>query len=111
LAGCASSGDPSSGDRRGAANKPAATQPAATGQRTAGEVSDDGVMTAKVKAKLVDDPATKAYQIDVETFKGTVQLNGVVDSAEARARATELAKEVGGVKDVKNSLQVRKSDG
>jgi osmotically-inducible protein OsmY len=54
---------------------------------------------------------TKAYQIDVETFKGTVQLSGFVDSAEARSRATQLASAVGGVKDVKNSLQVRKPEG
>jgi osmotically-inducible protein OsmY len=44
----------------------------------------------------------------VETFKGTVQLSGSVDSAEARSRATQLARDVGGVKDVKNSLQVHK---
>lgn len=83
----------------------------AAAQQTAGEVVDDSVVTAKVKAKLVDDPVTKAYQINVETFKGTVQLSGFVDSAEARSRATQLAKDVGGVKDVKNSLQVRNSDG
>jgi osmotically-inducible protein OsmY len=80
-------------------------------RQTAGEVVDDSVVTAKVKARLVDDPVTKAYQINVETFKGTVQLSGFVDSAEARSRAAQLAKDVGGVKDVKNSLQVRNSDG
>ncbi|HKR34852.1 MAG TPA: BON domain-containing protein [Steroidobacteraceae bacterium] len=68
-------------------------------------------MTAKVKAKLVDDPVTKAYEINVETFKGTVQLSGSVDSDEARSRATQLARDVGGVKDVQNSLQVRKPEG
>ena len=88
-----------------------ARQPAAAGQQTAGEAVDDAVVTAKVKARLVDDEVTKAYQINVETFKGTVQLSGSVDSEEARSRATELAKNVGGVKDVKNSLQVRDSDG
>jgi osmotically-inducible protein OsmY len=103
IAGCVSTDGPQS---------PAASrQPSAAGQQTAGEIVDDGVVTAKVKARLVDDPVTKAYQINVETFKGTVQLSGFVDSAEARSRATQLAKEVGGVKDVKNSLQVRESDG
>ena len=82
-----------------------------TEQQTAGEAVDDAVVTAKVKAKLVDDEVTKAYQIEVETFQGSVQLSGSVDSEEARSRAAELAKDVGGVKDVKNSLQVRKSDG
>jgi len=80
-------------------------------QQSAGQAVDDGVVTAKVKAALVADPVTKAHQINVETFKGTVQLSGFVDSAEAATRATSLAKDVGGVKDVKNSLQVRKSEG
>lgn len=83
----------------------------AANHETAGETVDDSVVTAKVKAKLVDDPVTKAYQINVETFKGTVQLSGFVDSAEAVSRAGRLAKDVGGVKDVKNVLQVRKTDG
>jgi osmotically-inducible protein OsmY len=96
LAGCASTQEPEA--------------PAASRQ-TAGEVVDDGVVTAKVKAKLVDDPVTKAYQINVETFKGTVQLSGFVDSAEARSRAAQLAGTVGGVKDVENSLEVRKPEG
>jgi osmotically-inducible protein OsmY len=103
IAGCATSDE----DSERAARR--ASEPAA--QQTPGEVVDDSVVTAKVKARLVDDPLTKAYQINVETFKGTVQLSGFVDSAEARSRATQLAKDVGGVKDVKNSLQVRNSDG
>jgi osmotically-inducible protein OsmY len=89
----------------------AGQQSAGAGQQSAGEVVDDGVVTAKVKAKLIDDPVTKAYQINVKTFKGTVQLSGSVDSAEARSRATQLARDVGGVKDVKNSLQVSKPEG
>jgi osmotically-inducible protein OsmY len=101
LAGCVSTDDSPSSSRE----SPAAAQ------QTAGEVVDDGVVTAKVKAKLVDDAVTKAYQINVETFKGTVQLSGFVDSAEARSRAAQLASNVGGVKDVKNSLEVRKPEG
>ena len=99
LAGCASTDDERS------------QTPRASERQTAGEVVDDGVVTAKVKARLVDDPVTKAYQINVETFKGTVQLSGFVDSAEARSRASQLASAVGGVKDVKNSLEVRKPEG
>jgi osmotically-inducible protein OsmY len=102
LAGCASTAD-----EEAEASQPSQT----TEQQSAGEVVDDGVVTAKVKARLVDDPVTKAYQINVETFKGIVQLSGFVDSAEASSRATQLASAVGGVKDVKNSLQVRKPDG
>jgi osmotically-inducible protein OsmY len=113
MAGCASDSEKATpAPQPTATRQPAAPgQPAAAGQQTAGEAVDDAVVTAKVKARLVDDEVTKAYQINVETFKGTVQLSGSVDSEEARSRATELAKNVGGVKDVKNSLQVRKSDG
>lgn len=115
LAGCAADNERATPTGQpAAASHPAPApqgQPAAAGQQTAGEAVDDAVVTAKVKARLVDDAVTKAYQIDVETFKGTVQLSGSVDSEEARLRATELARNVGGVKDVKNSLQVRKSDG
>ena len=115
MAGCAADNERATSTRQpAAASHPApapAGQPAAAGQQTAGEAVDDSVVTAKVKARLIDDEVTKAYQINVETFKGIVQLSGSVDSEEARVRATELAKNVGGVKDVKNSLQVRKSDG
>lgn len=68
---------------------------------------DDSMITGKVKAALIADDTTKAHQISVETYKGTVQLSGFVDSAEARARAGELARNVDGVKDVKNSLALR----
>ncbi|HEU4653899.1 MAG TPA: BON domain-containing protein [Steroidobacteraceae bacterium] len=78
-------------------------------QQSAGQAIDDGVVTAKVKAKLVQDPVTKAHEINVETFKGTVQLSGFVESDEARTRAVELAKDVDGVKQVKDALEVRKS--
>ncbi|HEU4600590.1 MAG TPA: BON domain-containing protein [Steroidobacteraceae bacterium] len=78
-------------------------------QQSAGQAIDDGVVTAKVKAKLVQDPVTKAHEINVETFKGTVQLSGFVESDEARTRAVELAKDVDGVKQVKDALEVRKT--
>jgi osmotically-inducible protein OsmY len=112
LAGCSSTEDRSSQTAKSqtAAQKKSTSAPAAPAQ-SATQALDDSVVTAKVKAKLVDDPMTKASQINVETFQGTVQLSGFVDSAEAVSRATQLAKDVGGVKDVKNSLQVRKSDG
>ena len=77
-------------------------------QQSAGEAVDDGVVTAKVKAALVADPVTKAHQITVETFKGTVQLSGFVESDEARARALQLARDVDGVKRVKDAMEVRR---
>src|ERR1041384_3887499 len=76
----------------------------------AGRVVDDSVITGKVKAALVADPTTKAHQITVETFKGTVQLSGFVDSSEARSRATQVAQEVEGVKHVKNDIELRSAN-
>lgn len=78
-------------------------------QQSTGQAIDDGVVTAKVKAKLIEDPVTKAHQINVDTFKGTVQLSGFVESNEARTRALQLARDVDGVKQVKDSLQIRKA--
>lgn len=80
-------------------------------QQSTGQAIDDGVITAKVKAKLIEDPVTKAHQINVDTFKGTVQLSGFVESSQARSRALQVAKEVDGVKQVKDALEVRKSTG
>ena len=76
----------------------------------AGRVVDDSVITGKVKAALVADPTTKAHQISVETFKGVVQLSGFVDSTEARTRATQVAQQVEGVKNVKNDLELRSAN-
>jgi osmotically-inducible protein OsmY len=78
-------------------------------QQSTGQAIDDGVVTAKVKAKLIEDPVTKAHQINVETFRGTVQLSGFVESNQARTRALQLARDVEGVKQVKDALEVRKS--
>jgi len=78
-------------------------------QQSTGQAIDDGVITAKVKAKLIDDPVTKAHQINVDTFKGNVQLSGFVESDQARARALQLARDVEGVKNVKDGMQIRKA--
>jgi osmotically-inducible protein OsmY len=79
------------------------------GEQPTGEVIDDGVVTAKVKAALVEDPLTKAHQINVETFKGKVQLSGFVESDQARNRALQLTRDVAGVKNVKDAMEVRDS--
>jgi hyperosmotically inducible protein len=78
-------------------------------QQSTGQAIDDGVITAKVKAKLIDDPMTKAHQINVDTFKGNVQLSGFVESDQARTRALQLARDVEGVKNVKDGMQIRKA--
>lgn len=74
--------------------------------RSAGETIDDGVLTTRVKTALIGDARTKARQIDVETYRGEVQLNGFVDTAAAKAAATSVARSVRGVASVKNNLQV-----
>ena len=79
-------------------------------QQSAGEHIDDSVITAKVKAALIHDPATKARQIEVDTFRGTVQLNGFVDSAAEKAAATSVAHSVSGVQNVRNNLAVGHTD-
>ncbi len=78
-------------------------------QQSTGEAIDDGVITARVKARLIEGPGTKAHQINVDTFKGTVQLSGFVEDDSARARALELARNVDGVRQVKDAMQVRKA--
>jgi len=75
-------------------------------QRSAGETIDDGALTARVKTALIGDERTKARQIDVETFRGDVQLNGFVDSASAKSAATSVARDVDGVTKVTNNLRV-----
>ena len=72
-----------------------------------GEYIDDSAITTKVKASILGDSKLKTFQIDVETFKGVVQLSGFVDSSEMSARAAEVARTVKGVKMVNNSLIVK----
>jgi hyperosmotically inducible protein len=77
---------------------------------TVGEKIDDSLLTGKVKAALIADPVTKARQINVETKDGVVQLSGFVDSAEEQSKATEVARDVTGVKMVSNKTQVKQKD-
>jgi hyperosmotically inducible periplasmic protein len=76
--------------------------------KTAGENVDDATITASVKAKLVADKPANLTRVDVDTNNATVYLNGVVESAEHKARAEELARQAKGVKSVVNNLQVKK---
>jgi osmotically-inducible protein OsmY len=76
-------------------------------QESTGQYVDDSTITAKVKAAIFDDPALKVFDISVETFKGTVQLSGFVNSAEIRSRAAVVASRVSGVQSVKNNLLVK----
>lgn len=72
-----------------------------------GEYVDDTVITAKVKAAVFNDPSLKSSEINVETFKGTVQLSGFVSSQADINKAVEVARRVKGVKSVKNAMTVK----
>ena len=76
-------------------------------QGSAGEYIDDTVITTKVKTLLAADDFLKSFRISVETFKGTVQLSGFVDSQNAVSKAGEIARSVKGVQAVKNDLIVK----
>lgn len=78
-----------------------------SGERTAGEVVDDGVITAKVKAALISDPNVAARDVNVQTREGVVQLAGFVDSGEQKAKASEVTRRVAGVRQVDNQLEVK----
>ena len=68
-----------------------------------GEYIDDAVITSKVKAAFAADPTVKATEVQVETFKGTVQLSGFVESRESAQRAVQIARQVKGVTEVRNN--------
>ncbi len=81
---------------------------AATATReSTGQYIDNSVITSKVKAALFDEPTLKSMQINVESFKGEVQLSGFVDSAQSVKKAGEVARSVEGVVSVKNDLVVK----
>ena len=77
-----------------------------THESTGGYI-DDSVITTKVKSLLAEDDFLKSFQISVETFKGTVQLSGFVNSQKAVDKAVEIVRSVEGVKSVKNNLIVK----
>src|SRR4030042_2598930 len=72
-----------------------------------GEYVDDSVITTKVKTLLANDDFLKSFQISVETFKGTVQLSGFVNSRQAVKKAGQIARTVKGVHSVRNDLIVK----
>jgi len=76
-------------------------------QEGTGEYIDDTVITTKVKAAIFNDPTLKSTEINVETFKGVVQLSGFVNSYADINKAIEVAGSVEGVKSVKNDMTVK----
>ncbi len=76
-------------------------------QEGTGEYVDDTVMTSKVKAAIFNDPSLKSAEINVETFKGVVQLSGFVNSREDINKAVQVARGVPGVVSVKNDMRLK----
>jgi osmotically-inducible protein OsmY len=72
-----------------------------------GEYVDDTVITTKVKAAILDEPTLKSAEINVETFKGIVQLSGFVSSKASADKAVYVAQNVNGVKSVKNDMRLK----
>jgi osmotically-inducible protein OsmY len=75
--------------------------------RSAGEVLDDATITTKVKAAFVKDPAVKALDVKVQTDHGNVQLSGMVDTPDQKARAEQLARGITGVMGVQNNIGLK----
>ncbi len=76
-------------------------------RESSGQYLDDSVVTTKVKAAIFNEGSLKSLQINVETYKGEVQLSGFVDSAASVEKAGEVARSVQGVISVKNNLIVK----
>lgn len=76
-------------------------------QESTGEYIDDTVITTKVKAAIFNDPELSSAEINVETFKGAVQLSGFVATSAETRKATTLARAVSGVQSVRNDIVVK----
>lgn len=72
-----------------------------------GEYIDDTVITTKVKAAIFNEPTLKSAEINVETFKGVVQLSGFVNSRADIDTAVRVARGVKGVKSVSNDMELK----
>jgi osmotically-inducible protein OsmY len=76
-------------------------------QEGTGEYIDDTVITSKVKVAVFSEPSLKSAEINVETFKGVVQLSGFVNSRADINKAVEVARSVKGVESVKNDMRLK----
>ena len=72
-----------------------------------GQYVDDSVITTKVKTAVLRAPGLKSSEINVETFKGTVQLSGFVSSVAAEKTAMTVARNIEGVRSVKNDMRLK----
>lgn len=79
--------------------------------KSAGEVVDDAWITTKVKASFVEDPVVRTLAINVDTYKGVVQLSGFANSTAEMQRAAEIARGIKGVTSVKNDIRLKSTSG
>jgi hyperosmotically inducible protein len=77
------------------------------GQESVGAYVDDTAVTTSVKARFVDNKEVDASAIKVETLNGTVMLSGFAKSLNEKSTAESIARNVKGVKEVKNQIAVR----
>ena len=77
------------------------------GQETVGAYVDDATITTQVKAKMIDNKDVDAGAIKVETLNGTVMLSGFAKSDKERSAAEQIARNINGVKSVKNEIAIR----
>ena len=75
--------------------------------KSVGDTIDEATISTHVKTALLNDPVVGGLRIDVDTFKGVVTLSGRVRTKEEEAKAMGLARKIGGVTDVKSSLQIQ----
>src|SRR3981189_1072529 len=80
-------------------------------QSTVGTYVDDSTITTRVKTRFAEDPKVSAMRINVETLQGVVQLSGFATSSDEKSRAAEVARQVPGVQEVRNSIMVRSPTG
>ena len=76
-------------------------------QEGTGEYIDDSLITTKVKAAILNEPTLKSAEINVETFKGIVQLSGFLTSQAAVNKAVDVTRHVKGVMSVKNDMRIK----
>ena len=72
-----------------------------------GAYVEDSVITGKIKAVILNEPTLKSREINVETFKGVVQLSGFVSSEAEAQKAVEMARGIKGVMSVKNDMRLK----
>lgn len=79
-------------------------------ERSPGRVADDAAITAKVKSAIATEVGARtAAALNVDTYRGTVELTGFVDDRTTAQRVATAAQKVSGVREVRNSIRLKSS--